>query len=96
MGKYIAVNAYIEEQKISQINNLTLQLKELEKEQTKSNTSRWKEIIKIKPQKNRTEKIYKTKVGSLKRTTKLTNLQPVELRKKEKKKVGTLLSISQE
>ena len=45
MGKCIAVSAYTEEQKISQINNLTLQFKELEKEQTKSNASRWKEII---------------------------------------------------
>ena len=56
MGKCIAVSAYTEEQKISQINNLTLQFKELEKEQTKSNASRWKEIIKIKAEKNRTEK----------------------------------------
>lgn len=56
MGKYIAVNAYTEEQKISQINNLTLQFKELEKEQTKSSASRWKEIIKIKAEKTRTEK----------------------------------------
>ena len=65
MGKYIAVNAYIEEQKISQINNLTLQLKELEKEQTKSNTSRWKEIIKIKAEKNRTEKQRKSTKAKL-------------------------------
>ena len=56
MGKYIAVNAYTEEQKISQINNLTLQFKELEKEQTKSSASRWTEIIKIKAETTRTEK----------------------------------------
>ena len=56
MGKYIAVNAYTEEQKISQINNLTLQFKELEKEQTKSSASRWKKIIQIKAEKTRTEK----------------------------------------
>ena len=35
-GKLIAINAYIKKQEISQINNLTLQSKELEKgEQTK-------------------------------------------------------------
>ena len=42
-GKFIAVNAYIKKER-SQINSLTLQLKELEKEQqTKLKTSRRKE-----------------------------------------------------
>lgn len=34
-GKFIVINAYIKKQDRSQINNLTLCLKELEKEQTK-------------------------------------------------------------
>ena len=48
-GEFKAINTYIGKQERSQINNLTLQLKELEKEdQTKPETSRRKEIIKIK------------------------------------------------
>ena len=44
-GKFIAIQAYLKKQEISQINNLTLHLKELEKEeQTKPKVSRRKEI----------------------------------------------------
>ena len=40
-GKFIAIQAYLKKQEESQINNLTLHLKELEKEeQTKPNVSR--------------------------------------------------------
>ena len=47
-GKFIAIQAYLKKQKKSQINNLTLHLKELVKEeQTKPKVSRRKEIIKI-------------------------------------------------
>ena len=43
-GKFIAIQAYLKKQEKSQINNLTLHLKELEKEeQTKSKVSRRKE-----------------------------------------------------
>ena len=42
-GKFIAVQAYLKKQEKSQINNLTLQLKELEKEeQMKPNISKRK------------------------------------------------------
>ena len=34
-GKFIAIQSYIKKQEKSQINNLTVRLKELEKEQTK-------------------------------------------------------------
>ena len=34
-GKFIAIQSYLKKQQTSQINNLTLHLKELEKEQTK-------------------------------------------------------------
>ena len=47
-GKFIAIQAYIKKQEKSQINNLTLHLKDLEKEQTKPKASRKKEIIKIR------------------------------------------------
>ena len=44
-GKFIAIQAYLKKQEKSQINNLTLHLKELEKEeQTKLKVSRRKDI----------------------------------------------------
>ena len=67
-GKFIAIQAYLKKQEKSQINNLTLHLKELEKEeQTKHTVSRRKEIIKIRAEINEIEtkktvaKINKTK-----------------------------------
>ena len=67
-GKFIALQAYLKKQEKSQINNLTLHLKELEKEeQTKPKVSRRKEIIKIRGEINEMEtkktivKINKTK-----------------------------------
>ena len=64
-----------------QINNLTLPLKHLEKEeQTKPKISRRKEIMKIGAEINNIEtkkqlrRSMKPKVGSLKRSTKLINL----------------------
>ena len=73
-GKFIAIQAYLKKQEKSQINNLTLHLKELEKEeQTKPTVSRRKEIIKIRAEINEIEtkktiaKINKNKAGSLRR-----------------------------
>ena len=55
-GKFIAIQAYIKKQEKSQINNLTLHLKELEKEeQTKPKVRRRKEIINIRAEINETE-----------------------------------------
>ena len=52
-GKFIAIQANLKKQDKSQINNLTLHLKELEKEeQTKPKVSRRKEIIKIRAEIN--------------------------------------------
>ena len=46
-GKFIAVEAYLKKQEKSQINNLTLHLKQLEKEEMKNpRVSRRKEIFK--------------------------------------------------
>ena len=53
-GKFIAIQAYLKKQEKSQINNLTLHLKELEKEeQTKPKVSSTKEIIKNRAEINR-------------------------------------------
>ena len=47
-GKFIAIQAYLKKQETSQINNLNLHLKQLEKEEQKNpKASRRKEIIKI-------------------------------------------------
>ena len=48
-GKFIAIQAYLTKQEKSQINNLTLHLKQLEKEEMKiPKVSRRKEILKIR------------------------------------------------
>ena len=57
-GKFIAIQSHLRKQEKSQINNLTLHLKQLEKEeQRKPKVRRRKEIIKIraeiKTEKNR-------------------------------------------
>ena len=70
-GKFIATQSYLKKQEKSQKNNLTLHLKQLEKEeQTKPEVSRRKEIRKIRAEineietKKTIEKINKTKGGS--------------------------------
>ena len=52
-GKIIAIQAFLKEEEKSQINNLTHQLSELEKEQTKPKVSRRKETIKIREEINK-------------------------------------------
>ena len=55
-GKFIAIQVYLKKQEKSQVNNLTLHLKELEKEeQTEPKVSRRKEIIKIRAEINEIE-----------------------------------------
>ena len=52
-GRFIAIQAYLKKQEKSQINNLTLHLKQLEKEEMKNpRVSRSKEIIKIRAEIN--------------------------------------------
>ena len=67
-GKFIAIQAYLKKQEKSQINNLTLHLKQLEKEEMKNPmVTRRKEILKIRAEINAKEtretiaKINKTK-----------------------------------
>ena len=55
-GKFIAVQAYLKKQEKSQINNLTLHLKQLEKEEMKNpRVSRRKEILEIRAEINAKE-----------------------------------------
>jgi len=55
-GRFIAIQAYLKKQEKSQINNLTLHLKQLEKEEMKNpRVSRRKEIFKIRAEINAKE-----------------------------------------
>ena len=79
-GKFIAIQAYLKKQEKSQINNLTLHLKQLEKEEMKNpRVSRRKEILKIRAEINAKEtketiaKINKAKSWFFERINKLTN-----------------------
>ena len=55
-GKFIAIKAYLKKQEKSQINNLTLHLKQLEKEEMKNpRVSKSKEILKIRAEINAKE-----------------------------------------
>ena len=77
-GKFIAIQAYLKKQEKSQINNLTLHLKQLEKEQMENpRISRRKEILKIRAEINAKEtketiaKINKAKSWFLERINKI-------------------------
>ena len=66
-GKFIAINSYLKKQGKSQINNLTLHLKELENEEQKNlKVSRRKEIIKIRSEIN--EKGMKEMIAKINKT----------------------------
>ena len=55
-GKFIAIQAYLKKQEKSQINNLTLHLKQLEKEEMENpKVRRRKEILKIRAEINAKE-----------------------------------------
>ena len=56
-GRFIAIQAYLKKQERNQINNLTIHLKQLEKEEMKHPmVSRRKEIIKIRAEINEKNK----------------------------------------
>ena len=73
-GRFIAIQAVLQETRKSQINNLTLHLKQIEKEEMKNpRVSRRKEFLKIRAEINAKEtketiaKINKAKSCSLRR-----------------------------
>ena len=79
-GRFITIQAHLKKQEKSQINNLTLHLKQLEKEEMKnSRVSRRKEILKIKAEINAKEtkeiiaKINKAKSWFFEKIKKITN-----------------------
>ena len=95
-GKLIAIQAYLKKQEKSQINNLTLHLKELDKEgQTKPKVSRRKEIIKIRAEINEIEtkktiaKINKTKSWFFEKINKID--KPLARLSKKKRRNGQIL-----
>ena len=76
-GKIIAIQAFLIKEERSQIDNLTLHLNKLEKEQKRPKVSRRKEIIKIKEEINKIEiqktieEINKTKSWFFKKVNKI-------------------------
>ena len=96
-GKFIVIQAYLKKQEKSQINNLTLHLKELEKaEQTKPKVSRRKEIIKIRAEINEIEtkktiaKVNKTKTWFFQKINKIDKTLPRLKRKRGRTQINKI------
>ena len=97
-GKFIAIQAYLKKQETSQINNLTLHLKELEKEEiTKPKVTRRKEIIKIRAEineietKKTIEKINKTKSWFFEKINKINKpLARIIKKKRERTQINKI------
>ena len=95
-GKFITIQSYFKEQEKHRIDNLTLYLKQLEKEQQqqqqqqKPKISRRKEIIKIQAERNETVvKINKTKSWFFEKISKI--VKPLaRLIKKKKNKINKI------
>ena len=93
MGRLTAIQAYLKKQEKSQINNLTLHLKQFEKEEMKNpRVSIRKEILKIKAEINAKEaketiaKISKTKSWFFEKVNKID--KPLaRLMKKQRRKI---------
>ena len=95
-GKFIAIQAYLKKQEKSQINNLTLQLKQLEKEELENpRVSRRKEILKIRAEINAKEtketiaKINKAKSWFFERINK-TDKPLARLIKNKRRKIKSI------
>ena len=94
-GKFIAMQSYLQ-QETSKINNLTVHLKQLEKEEQKTpKVSRRKEIIKIRSEKNEKEmketiaKINKTKSWFFEKINKIDKpLARLTKKKREKTQIN--------
>ena len=103
-GKFIAIPAYFKKQEKNQINNLTLHIKQLEKEEMKnSRVGRRKEIIKIREKINEKEtketvaKINKTKSWFFKKINKIDKpLARLMKKKREKNQINKIRTESGE
>ena len=100
-GKFIAIQAYLKKQETSRINNLTLHLKQLEKEEQKNpKDSRRKEIIKIRSEINEKEmkeiiaKINKTKSWFFEKINKIDKpLARLIKKKREKTQISRIKEV---
>ena len=96
--RFIAIQAYLKKQETIQINNLTLHLKQLEKEEMKrTRVSTRKEIIKIKAEINENEiketiaKINKTKSWFFEKINKIDKpLARLIKKKREKNQINKI------
>ena len=102
-GKFIAIQAYLKKQEKSQINNLTLHLKQLEKEEMKNpRVSRRKEILKIRAEINAKEtketiaKVRKAKSWFFERINKIHKPLARLIKKQRKKNKSIKLEIKME
>ena len=102
-GNFIAIQSYLKRQETSQINNLTLHLKQLEKEQKNPKISRRKEIIKIRSEINEKEmtetiaKMNKTKSLFFERISKIDKpLARLIKKKREKTQINIELAMKKE
>ena len=96
-GKFIAIQAYLKKQEKSQINNLTIHLKQLEKEEMKNpRVSRRKEILKIRAEINAKEtketiaKINKAKSWLFERINKTDKPLARHIKKQREKKIKSI------
>ena len=95
-GRFIAIQAYLNKQEKSQINNLTLNLKQLEKEEIMNpRVSRMKEILKVRAEinaketKETIEKINNVKTWFFERINK-TDKPLARLVKKQREKAKSI------
>ena len=102
-GRFIATQAYLNKQERNQINNLTLHLKQLEKEEMKHpRVSRRKEILKIRAEINAKEtketiaKINKAKSWFLKKINKIDKTLARLIKKKGRRIKSMKLEIKME
>ena len=97
-GRFIAIQAYLKKQERNQITNLTLHIKQLEKEETKNpRVSRRKEITKIRAEINEKEtkeaiaKINKAKSWFFEKINKIDKpLARLIKKKREKNQVNKI------
>ena len=90
-GRFVAIEVYLKKQQKHQINNLTLHVKKLEKEQENPKVSRRKQIIKIRAEINKKEtkdtiaKISNTKRWLIEKINKIDKLLARLIKEKREK-----------